>query len=61
VQQVASYKDKQLVLVHEMLHIYTGKNDADLADALGLEWGGGADEASRAISRFLGSDCKVTK
>jgi RHS repeat-associated protein len=48
---------RQRALVHEMLHIYTGKNDADLATALGLTLNG--LDPSLAITRYLRSDCTV--
>jgi RHS repeat-associated protein len=49
---------QQTTLTHEMLHIYTGKNDKDLAAALGLQLNNGYD-ASTAIRKYLTSDCTI--
>jgi len=49
--QVLQYQ----ILTHEMLHIYTGRNDADLATGLGLVLNG-ADPSS-AIGAYIKSDC----
>jgi len=51
---------QQADLVHEILHVYTGLNDAGLASALGLQLSAGYDP-SIAIRNYLRSDCTLKK
>jgi RHS repeat-associated protein len=54
---------RNVLLIHELLHVSTGLGDRDLADALGLSYAetvpgeGLGSAASGAISRFLLSGC----
>ncbi|MEK6406231.1 MAG: RHS repeat-associated core domain-containing protein [Acidobacteriota bacterium] len=57
----ADAKGQDLLLVHEILHSYTGLDDVDLATALHLSIAAGDEpqyiRASRAIGNWLGSGC----
>ena len=54
-------RGQAIVAAHEMLHVYTGLNDGDLARALGLTPADStAGAASDALNEWLKSDCART-
>ena len=50
-----SIADRQTILVHELLHIYTNKDDQSLRNFLGLDQSD--SEPSPQITEWLAKDC----
>jgi len=56
--QNASPADRSLILIHEVLHSYTGLSDVDLANKLGLgDFGVDNFKASSTIANYLNGGC----